>query len=107
MGRYGSSALDWYNARDPRPDYYRKLPSYIDNEQAAAVETLLRNNESARQLNWHRFYDVNRSNRQTITDVDGIAGNDVTGLRAQYVLEERRYDSKTGSFNLQFENQNL
>ncbi|MEZ4993437.1 MAG: TonB-dependent receptor [Saprospiraceae bacterium] len=99
FGRYGSSALDWYNARDPRPDYYRKLPSYIQDDQAVAVEALLRNDESARQLDWHRFYNVNRNNIQTIKDADGIAGNDVTGKRAQYVVEERRYDSQTSSFN--------
>lgn len=100
FGRYGSSALDWYNARDPRPDYYRKLPSYIENEQAAAVEEVLRRDESARQLDWHRFYEVNRNNIETIENADGIAGNTVTGKRAQYVVEERRYDSETASFNM-------
>ena len=25
-------ALNWYNAADPRPDYYRYLPSYYDDE---------------------------------------------------------------------------
>jgi hypothetical protein len=28
MTNYSSSALNWYNAADPRPDYYRYLPSY-------------------------------------------------------------------------------
>ena len=28
-GRYGNTALNWYNASDPRPDY-RKLPFAID-----------------------------------------------------------------------------
>ena len=28
FGNYGSTRLDWYDAPDPRPDYYRKLPSY-------------------------------------------------------------------------------
>ena len=28
---YASSALNWYNAADPRPDYYRYLPSYYDD----------------------------------------------------------------------------
>lgn len=32
FGRNGYSALDWYNANDPRPDYYRNLPSYYLNE---------------------------------------------------------------------------
>ncbi|MBK7635268.1 MAG: hypothetical protein IPJ13_14035 [Saprospiraceae bacterium] len=27
-GRYGSTRLDWFDAPDPRPDYYRRLPSY-------------------------------------------------------------------------------
>lgn len=99
FGRYGSTALDWYNARDPRPDYYRKLPSYIQDGQAAFVADFLRRNEAARQLDWHRFYDVNRNNLQTIYDVDGVAGNNITGLRAQYVLEDRRYDSQTASYN--------
>jgi hypothetical protein len=31
FGRDGATALDWYDARDPRPDYYRKLPSYIQD----------------------------------------------------------------------------
>ncbi|MBE6209671.1 MAG: carboxypeptidase-like regulatory domain-containing protein [Rikenellaceae bacterium] len=32
FGRNGYSALDWYNAQDPRPDYYRNLPSFYLNE---------------------------------------------------------------------------
>ena len=30
--RYGNTALNWYNAPDPRPDYYRYLPSYFEDE---------------------------------------------------------------------------
>jgi hypothetical protein len=28
MGRNGTSDLDWFDGNDPRPDYYRKFPSY-------------------------------------------------------------------------------
>jgi len=31
FGRGGSTALDWYDVADPRPDYYRNLPSYDGN----------------------------------------------------------------------------
>ena len=33
FGKNGYTALDWYDAPDPRPDYYRNLPSYnfMDN----------------------------------------------------------------------------
>ncbi|HMQ87277.1 MAG TPA: carboxypeptidase-like regulatory domain-containing protein [Flavilitoribacter sp.] len=99
FGRAGTTALDWYNARDPRPDYYRRLPSYIQNEQSAEVEALLRANESLRQLDWDYMYDVNRHNLTTVENANGIEGNSVTGNRAQYVVEERRFDSKTANLN--------
>jgi len=103
FGRNGSTALDWYNARDPRPNYYRKLPSYIQSDQAAQVEDLLRNNESLRQINWDYFYQVNRNNPITVQDADGIVGNTVTGNRSQYVVEERRFDRSLLSFNSNLE----
>ena len=31
-GKNGYSALDWYDSADPRPDYYRNLPSYFYDE---------------------------------------------------------------------------
>lgn len=98
FGRTGDTALDWYNAPDPRPDYYRRLPSYIDNEQAEAVAAKLRADEAARQIDWDRLYAINRNSLTTIRDADGLAGNDVTGLRAQYIVEERRSDSRRFSF---------
>lgn len=99
LGRSGTTALEWYDARDPRPDYYRRLPSFIDNEQAPQIEEALRNDEALRQIDWAYLYDVNRNNIQTIRNVEGIAGNDVTGRRAQYLLEERRDDSHRLLFN--------
>jgi len=102
-GRYGSTAIDWYDAPDPRPDYYRKLPSFIDNPQADAVADLLRNSEEARQIDWSAMYNANRNNFQTINDVEGISGNNVSGNRSNYIVEDRRYDSEIISFNNRFE----
>lgn len=99
FGRDGDSALDWYNAADPRPDYYRKLPSYIEGPQAEQVAELLRTNEAARQINWDELYLVNRNSIVTIPNADGIAGNNVTGRRSQYVIEERRADVQRGIFS--------
>ncbi len=97
-GRYGGTALDWYNARDPRPDYYRRLPSYIDNEQADLVAQQLRENPELLQLDWDRMYEVNRNSFATIENANGIEGNTVSGTRAQYVVEDRRYDSDRINF---------
>lgn len=102
-GRYGSSALDWYDAPDPRPNYYRKLPSFIQNEQAAAVEELLRTSEEARQIDWARMYNANRNNFQTIFTVNGIPDYNVSGNRSSYIVEDRRYDSEILTFNNRFE----
>lgn len=101
-GRHGSTALDWYDARDPRPDYYRKLPSWIedvDPEQAARVADILRSSEEARQIDWARMYTVNRNSLQTIRDANGIPGNDITGLRSQYIVEDRRFDPERANFS--------
>lgn len=34
FGKNGYSALTWWRGEDPRPDYYRKLPSYYANKLA-------------------------------------------------------------------------
>jgi len=102
FGRDGLTALDWYDARDPRPDYYRRLPSYIENDQRDDVEQLLRENEDLRQVDWAHMYEANRNSIETINDADGIEGNNVTGKRSQYVVEERRADMSRASFNSTF-----
>ena len=66
-GKKSTSAIDWYNAPDPRPDYYRYLPSYqTDSLQKQQITELLQNNEAARQINWQNLYNVNRDNVETI-----------------------------------------
>lgn len=102
-GYYGGSAIDWYEARDPRADYYRNLPSYIDNQQASAVEALLRENEALRQIDWDYMYEANRNSFTQIENANGIDGNTVEGKRAQYILEDRHYDNTRFNFNTYLE----
>jgi hypothetical protein len=90
FGKKGVTAIDWYNAPDPRPDYYRYLPSYqTDSAQKEQVTELFQNNEASRQISWQNLYDVNRDHVQTINDANGITGNSITGHRSLYVLQER------------------
>jgi hypothetical protein len=92
-GRYGSSAIDWYDARDPRADYYRRWPSSMpDPGMASRAREALIADENLRQVDWHYMYEVNRNGLTTIPQVDGIPGNDVTGLRSRYILQEFRSD---------------
>ncbi|MBR9919298.1 MAG: TonB-dependent receptor [Bacteroidetes bacterium] len=104
FGRNGGTALDWYGARDPRPDYYRYLPSGTEPEFANEVAEILANDEAARQIDWDYMYNVNYNSLETVEDVDGIEGNDVTGQRSKYIVEDRRYDSKEFNWNSIYSN---
>lgn len=100
FGKRSVSGIDWYNAPDPRPDYYRYLPSYqTDPTIKDLVTQQLLNNEAARQIDWQHLYDVNRDNTETIYNADGITGNSVTGHRSLYILADRVTDTKKFNFN--------
>jgi len=99
-GEKSYSSLDWYSAPDPRPDYYRYLPSYYANDvyQQQQVKELL-SNETARQINWDKLYNVNRENIAVVYNANGIEGNTITGNRSYYIQGERVASSKRISFN--------
>jgi hypothetical protein len=80
FGKNGTTSLNWYNANDPRPDYYRYLPSYqIDDPAVAAFVTNMWGNETTRQINWDKLYQVN------------YLANSL-GEQSKYIIEERRID---------------
>lgn len=94
FGKRKTSGIDWYNAPDPRPDYYRYLPSYYDSSElkkANDLRSMIKANPDLLQLNWHKLYDVNRGNVQTATDGNG---NTITGKRSLYILSNRVIDQK-------------
>ncbi|MBL7924272.1 MAG: TonB-dependent receptor [Bacteroidia bacterium] len=104
--QYGSTSLsgfDWFNATDPRPDFYRRLPSYINDPALRdQAEALWRNNEAYRQVNWENIYNVNRNSFETVQDANGIAGNTISGRRSRYIIEERVTDNKRVSFAMNY-----
>ncbi|MBL7747191.1 MAG: TonB-dependent receptor [Chitinophagaceae bacterium] len=106
FGDRSVTALDWYNAADPRPDYYRYLPSYtstwastIDPAQGQQLYNLMKNDINYRQINWQNLYNVNRASFATINDANGIAGNTVSGHRSRYIIEERIINTKRFNAN--------
>lgn len=93
-GRGGTTRLNWYEAADPRPNYYRYLPSFFDEGtflHQQATENW-QNDVNTQQVDWHSLYDANRNNLYTVENVDGIAGNNFTGARSKYIIEEVRND---------------
>jgi hypothetical protein len=102
-GIFSTTALNWYNTRDPRPDYYRYLPSAIQNpEMAELVADRMRADANLRQIDWARLYNANRNNFVSIDNVLGIEGNTLEGLRSIYIIEDRVTERAQANFNSYF-----
>ncbi|MBP5504490.1 MAG: TonB-dependent receptor [Bacteroidales bacterium] len=92
-GWNGYTALDWYDAPDPRPDYYRNLPSYFymddddynrlnEGKYNWALESWSnhsRDYANYQHINWDRLYNVNYN------QADG---------RSKYAQEQRHVDQR-------------
>ncbi len=86
--RYGRSALNWYNGADPRPDYYRYLPSYFEgNPDVQSFYAYQWRKGIISQIDWDHLYEVNHLNN--------LYGDG----SAVYMVEERRSDLGEFAFN--------
>lgn len=102
FGRDGQTNLNWFDAKDPRPDYYRYLPSYYAQSNpniAADLTSAWQNDESTSQINWNALYQANYNNLYTVQNANGVSGNNVTGLRSKYIVEDQRADPVRLAFN--------
>ena len=89
---YSKAALNWYRAADPRPDYYRYLPSYFTDETSKQLYTDLWTSESdITQIRWNDLYQANYMNNQ-MADQTGVEQG------STYILENRH--SNQSSFTL-------
>lgn len=100
-GRYGRTQLDWFNAYDPRADYYKKLPIYYrskgngGDEIADVVADIYRKNPDLLQIQWDEIYEGNRFNGQSF--------NNTPGNFSQVIIGDQRSDLNrlSGTTNLQ------
>ncbi len=100
QGTFASTNLDWFEAPDPRADYYRKLPSYAVNDDiGSSLTEYFSSNPDRLLLDWNRLYEANATRNYTIKDANGVEGNDVTGKLAAYVLEEDHFDTEKYSLS--------
>lgn len=102
---YSNSALNWYQAADPRPDYYRYLPSYylptaeegtpLYDAQMAQYEmyTSLWGDKHFRQIDWNSLYQANYLNRDIYDRNPELTG------QATYILEKRHSNFTEWMFN--------
>ncbi len=94
FGRNGSSALDWYDGNDPRPDYYRKLPSYVGPTVDDDIRDMKRdawssNNTEVTQIDWEALYAGNYAVNANTPRSEG--------WEAITILKEYRNDQQTFS----------
>ena len=92
FGRNGYSALTWQNGPDPRPDYYRYLPSYFaldKNYVGAAWQQVYwqANYQNIRHFDWEQMYQTNYNQNDPLDEQ--IYG---PGRRSNYMVEERHTD---------------
>ena len=113
--KYSNSALSFYNAPDPRPDYYRNLPSfqytnlgvngptdtedpnygYVNTQMYNYLDEQWRNNNTDfTQINWDALYRANYLNNEATPDAS-----------AHYMVERRHNDLMEAAMNALYTNQ--
>ena len=90
---YNKAALNWHDAADPRPDYYRYLPSYY-NANSEAFDLYYdrwRSESEYTQILWDDLYQTNYMNNMIADQTGEEKGS-------TYILEKRH--SNQSSFTL-------
>ena len=104
FGSDARSRLDWFHAADPKPTYYRKMPSY----GLVTVEEFKQNS----QIDWNSLYAANYAN---LTDMYGNERGAVYSL-VEDVVQDKTFNfashfdtrfSDTWKLNINFNYQNL
>ncbi len=95
FGYFGSTRLGWLEAPDPRPDYYGNLPydnaANLSESDLNTLTQAYKEDESIRQIDWDKMYDINRSRKYGYRDEDGQLNEENISA---YILEEQRFDNR-------------
>lgn len=99
---YSNSALGFYNAADPRPDYYRYLPSFLSNpgndpeisNLRSEITEMWKTNPAVSQIDWAALYLANHKNNAI--DPNG---------NAKYIVERRHSNLAELTMNTLYSNE--
>ncbi len=106
VGERSNSGIDWYRAADPKPDYYRYLPSFqTDSLLNLQVNDFYKNQPELLQINWQRIYSINKNSFEMVNDIDGKMGNNRLINRSNYILEDRVELTKKWGFTTRINQQ--
>jgi hypothetical protein len=102
FGKSGLTGINFNNAPNPHPDYYKYLPGYFyanGNIYRGDKATLdWQNDVHTRQINWDRLIALNRANLFTLPPQSGQTIN-TNETRARYILEDRVENLNHFGFN--------
>ena len=131
---YSNSALTFYNATDPRPDYYRNLPSFLWDGQIGNDGKFITHDLNGNPLGSEGYKEggylggwvgasidldtyskivnqwTNRDDKATQIDWDALyAANNANNVNApdgsaRYIVERRHNDIQEGMINLNYRN---
>ncbi len=115
FGQNGYSALDWNSAADPRPDYYRNLPSYWyakgdPKHQDMLTTAWKENREKMMYIDFDKLYNINynsnpaNGDRATLNyEGTGLEESVANQNRSRYIISERHTDQRDLRLKLQAE----
>jgi hypothetical protein len=82
------AGLDWFRAPDPRPDYYRNLPSFIAKNNPSGAGRVAQKfffNPDLLQIDWKRIYEANANNWDSVSYYREDVRQTKWGRQALYV----------------------
>ena len=127
---YSNSALTFYNAPDPRPDYYRNLPSFLWDGQIDKEGNFIYEDLNGKEMgnggyinNGYVGPSINADTYATLTDLWTSRDDNATQINwdalyaanyanninnpegsARYIVERRHNDIQEGMINLNYRN---
>jgi hypothetical protein len=103
FGKNSLSGLNWNDAPNPRPTYYRYLPSWgygiNDQTQGDTQKNLWATDENTRQINWDKLIAANQANLQNLPGDNSI---NTTEKKSRYILENRVQNQRNLALNIIF-----
>ena len=102
FGKTSMSGINFNDAPNPRPDYYKYLPNFYYSQHDTSNGDIFAknwlNDVNTRQIHWDRLIAMNQANLYTDPHVLG-QGSNTNETRARYILEDRIENLKNIGIN--------
>lgn len=99
-GYNASTGLDWFEAADPRPDYYRRLPSFYDEDEnlSNSLSEYYSNNPDAMQIDWDHLIEINKNRNVSFSGIGNLPIDLPEGNLSAYTIQEQHFDQNKMAF---------